>query len=169
MRPQNMVRVIGIGNDFRQDDGVGLAVVRTLRSRAAGWIDVIEYDGDGTSLLDAWEGARVVVLIDAVRSGSTPGTIHCLDVRAAGLPEGATWSSSHSLGVADAVRLAIQLNGLPPTLLICGIEGRYFDFGRGLSPEVEGAAAAVVERLLSNLYRSGGEDFGAGKGLLAET
>ena len=154
MGPQNLVRVIGIGNEFRQDDGVGLAVARRLRSCAVGGVDVIEHNGDGTSLLHTWEGARVVVLVDAVRSGSAPGTIHCVDVRAAGLPEGALWSSSHTLGVADAVKLAAQLNCLPHALLIYGIEGRQFDFGTGLSPAVEGAAATVVERLLSILCRS---------------
>ena len=143
------VRVIGIGNEFRQDDGVALAVVRRLMSRAAGRIDVVEHDGDGTSLLDAWEGAPVVILVDAVRSGSPPGTIHRLDLRATGFPEGTTWSSSHSLGVTHAVTLATHLNCLPHALVIYGIEGRRFGFGKGLSPEVEGAASAVVERLLS--------------------
>lgn len=123
-------------------------------SHTAGRIDVIEHDGDGTSLIHAWEGARVVVLVDALRSGSAPGTIHCFDVRAAGLPERATWSSSHSLGVADAVKLARRLNCVPQTLLMYGVEGRCFGLGTGLSPEVEGAASAVVERLLSSLCRS---------------
>ena len=143
--------MIGIGNSFRQDDGAGLTVARQLRIRAGERIDVTEHDGDGTSLLDVWEGARVVVLVDAVRSGAAPGTIHVFDVRAAGLPESASWSSSHSLGVADAVTLATRLDRLPHTLLIYGIEGRCFGFGTGLSPDVERAASEVVERLLCTL------------------
>lgn len=119
-------------------------------SCAAGGIDVIEHNGDGTSLLHAWEGARVVVLVDAVRSNSAPGTIHCVDVRAAGLPGGVTWSSSHALGVAATVKLATQLNCLPHALSIYGIEGQQFGFGTGLSPAVDNAASAVVERLLSS-------------------
>jgi hydrogenase maturation protease len=143
--------VIGIGNDFRQDDGAGLAVARQLRSRARGRIRVMEHGGDGTSLLDAWEGAGLVVLVDAVRSGSSPGTIHHVDVRAEGLLPGPfVWSSSHALGVADAVKLAARLNRLPPALFLYGIEGRRFGLGQGLSPEVKAAAAAVVERLLTS-------------------
>lgn len=141
-------RVIGIGNEFRQDDGVGLAVARRLACRAAGLIDVIEHDGEGTSLLHAWEGAHVVILIDAVRSGSAPGTIHCIDGRSTRLPDAATWSSSHSLGLSEAVALARRLDCLPDALLIYGIEGGCFGFGTGLSPEVEKAASTVVESLL---------------------
>jgi len=143
--------VIGIGNDFRQDDGAGLVVARQLRSRARGRLRVIEHGGDGISLLDAWNGAGLVVLVDAVRSGSAPGTIHHFDVRAAGLlSRPAIWSSSHALGVADAVKLAARLNCLPPALLMYGIEGRRFGLGPGLSPEVKAAAEAVVERLLQS-------------------
>ena len=148
------VRVIGIGNEFRQDDGVGLAVVRRVMSRAAGRIDVIEHDGEGTSLLDTWEGARTVILVDAVRSGWPAGTIHCVDLRATGFPGGTIWSSSHSLGVTHALTLAAILDRLPHALLIYGIEGRCFGFGTGLSPEVAGAAFVVVERLLSRVWRS---------------
>jgi hydrogenase maturation protease len=147
-RPDGPARVIGIGNEFRRDDGVGLAVARGLTARAAGRLDVIEHSGDGASLLDAWEGASVVVLVDAVRSGSAPGTIHSVDARAARLRARAVWSSSHSLGVAEAVKLAARLNRLPDVLLIYGIEGRCFDVGVGLSPEVERAAAALVDLLM---------------------
>ena len=151
MSRDGKVLVIGIGNDFRQDDGAGLVVARQLRSRAGGGIDVAEHDGDVTSLLEAWKGAGVVVLVDAVRSGASPGTIHYVDVRAAGvLPGPAIWSSSHSLGVADAVKLATRLKCLPPALLIYGIEGRRFGLGTGLSPEVTAAAAEVVETLLKS-------------------
>lgn len=147
------VRVIGIGNEFRQDDGAGLAVVRRLSSHAAGSFDIMEHDGEATSLLQAWEGVPAVVLVDAVRSRSAPGTIHCFDVRSAGLPKGARWSSSHSLGLSEAVALAGTLDCLPRVLIIYGIEGESFGLGRGLSSTVDRAASRVVDRLIS-LYRS---------------
>ena len=141
-------RVIGIGNEFRQDDGVGLAVARRLACRAGGLMEVIEHDGEATSLLDAWKSVPVVILIDAVRSGSAPGTIHCIDIRSTGLRETATWRSSHSLGLSEAVALARRLDCLPDALLVYGIEGECFGYGTGLSPRVERAASTVVERLL---------------------
>jgi hydrogenase maturation protease len=147
--------VIGIGNELRQDDGAGVAVARRLRRQAAGLIEVIEHDGEATSLLQAWDGARVVILVDAVRSGSTPGTIHRIDVRSTDLPKGATWSSSHSLGLAEAVALGDRLACLPDALVIYGIEGKCFGFGPGLSTEVDKAASTVVETLLQGLRRSG--------------
>ena len=56
--------------------------------------------------------------------------------------------STHGFGVAEAVELARSLNQLPPQLIIYGIEGKNFADGFGLSPEVEGAAAQVVRRVL---------------------
>lgn len=146
-----VTRIIGIGNDFRQDDGVGPAVVRRLKARAAGQVEIAEHDGDATSLLDAWDGAPRVVLVDAVQSGADPGTIHRVDVHAAPLPKGLAWYSSHSLSVPEAVILARRLDSLPQALLIYGIEGRCFGIGRGLSLEVEAAASAVVEEILIRL------------------
>ena len=85
-----VTRITGIGNDFRQDDGVGPAVVRRLKARAAGQVEIAEHDGDATSLLDVWDGASEVVLVDAVQSGAEPGTIHRVDVHASSFPESPT-------------------------------------------------------------------------------
>ena len=146
-----VTRIIGIGNDFRQDDGVGPAVVRLLKARAAGQVEIAEHDGDATSLLDVWDGASEVVLVDAVQSGAEPGTIHRVDVHASSFPESPTWYSGHSLSVADAVILARRLDRLPHALLMYGIEGRSFGFGPNLSQEVEEAVSAVVEEILIRL------------------
>jgi hydrogenase maturation protease len=102
-------------------------------------------------LLDAWEGSPRVVLVDAVRSGADPGTIHVLDIHASGFPDGVAWYSSHSLGVPEAVALARRLGCLPDVLVVYGIEGRCFGFGTGLSAEVDRAASALVERLLRSV------------------
>jgi hydrogenase maturation protease len=142
--------VIGIGNEFRQDDGAGVAVARRLARHRPDRFAVVEHDGEATSLLEAWRGARTVVLVDAVRSGSPPGTIHRFDARAAGLPEDAAWSSTHSIGLPEAVALGRLLDRLPATLLVYGIEGARFGVGSGLSPEVDRAASMVVETLLGD-------------------
>jgi hydrogenase maturation protease len=104
-------------------------------------------DGDGARLIDAWEGAADVVVIDAVSSGAAPGTIHRLDVAEGPLPRRFFHNSTHLFGVAEAVETARALGRLPARLVIYGIDGRNFDFGEGLSPEVEAAATEVTRRL----------------------
>jgi hydrogenase maturation protease len=57
-------------------------------------------------------------------------------------------ASSHSFGVADALELSRALGTLPPRVVVYAIEGRCFEPGAGLSPEVEQAAARVAAHVL---------------------
>jgi hydrogenase maturation protease len=133
--------VIGTGNEARHDDGAGLAVARQLR--AAG-IEAREARGDLSSLADLWHDADRVILVDAVRSGARPGTLHRFDALAAPLPAVFARASTHALGVAEAVELARALGRLPDTLIVYGIEGAEFGLGEGLSPEVTAAIGRAV-------------------------
>ena len=59
--------------------------------------------------------------------------------------------STHAFGLAEAVELARALGRLPPRLIVYGIEGKSFEAGVGLSPEVGAAVQEVVERVLGEL------------------
>ena len=91
--------VICLGNDLRGDDGAGLEVARLLRPLLPAHVALLESDGDPAEIVDAWAGAPLAVVVDAVVSGAPPGTVHHqagLDARAGSRP------SSHALGLADA-------------------------------------------------------------------
>jgi hydrogenase maturation protease len=154
--------VVGVGNALRGDDGAGPEVARRLRGRAgAADVAVRELEGEGVGLLDLWEGARAVVVVDTVRSGAAPGTIHRLDVTHRPLPAGLRGSSStHAIGIAEAIELARVLGRLPRRVIVYGVEGRNFRAGAALSPAVAenlaGVADAVLNeaRLLSHAARA---------------
>src|ERR1035441_1343482 len=139
--------VIGVGNEYRSDDGAGIAVARRLRALFPTGVTILEESGEGTALMQAWQGAAWVMLVDAVRSGASPGTIHRLDARAAPLPMGFFHYSTHAFSVAEAVELARSLDELPAHLIVYGIEGATFAAGVELSPAVEQAVEVVVERI----------------------
>ena len=139
--------IIGVGNEYRSDDGAGIAVARRLRALFPSGVTILEESGEGAALIQAWQGATWVMLVDAVRSGASPGAIHRLDARAASVPTGFFHYSTHAFSVAEAVELARSLDQLPPHLLVYGIEGENFAAGAGLSPAVEQAVETVVERL----------------------
>ena len=100
--------------------------------------------------MEAWKDTSLVLLIDATRSGSPPGTIHRFDAHAEPLPSRFFHYSTHAFSVAEAVELARALDQLPPQLIVYGIEGKNYTAGEGLSPEVETAGAAVVARVLQD-------------------
>lgn len=140
--------MLGVGNEWRSDDAAGLEVARRLSSAG---LRALEREGEPSGLLEAFEGEREVILVDAVSSGSEAGTIHRLDARARPLPAELFRASTHHLSVADAVELARSLGRLPDRLELYGIEGGRFQAGQGLGPEVRRAVEAVVAELESRL------------------
>jgi hydrogenase maturation protease len=134
--------VVCLGNALRGDDGAGPEVARRLREhRIAALAETPE------SLLSGWDRGEDVVVVDSVRSGAPPGTVHRIDARREPLPAGMTSGSTHLLGLADAVELARVTDRLPRTLEIIGIEGATFELGAGLTPAVELAVERVVREL----------------------
>ena len=147
------IRVIGVGNPFRSDDGAGIAVVRQLREHAAPGFTLIEESGEGTALLEAWKGAASAIVVDAADSGAPPGAISRFDATTADIPRQLYRCSSHAFSVSEAVHLARVLNQLPPRLVIYAIQGKNFSAGFELTAEVDLAAREVAARILEDVRR----------------
>ena len=143
------VRLVGIGNRYRHDDGVGIAVVEGVSGRLPAGASAHLCEGEPAGLLEAWEGAEAVLVVDAVSSGAAPGTIHRLEAAAEPLPAALFRGSTHAFGLAEAVELGRALGRLPGRLAVFGIEGERFDAGEGLSPAVGRAAAELEAELLA--------------------
>lgn len=146
------VLIIGIGNEYRGDDGAGLVVVRSIQSKQLPGIQVIEQTGEGAALMEAFKDAGCVVLIDAVSSGAAPGTVYRLDAHDGPIPARFFSYSTHAFSVAEAVELARALGELPPCLVIYGIEGADFAAGIGLSADVKHAAETVIEQVIQQVH-----------------
>ncbi|MEO6700197.1 MAG: hydrogenase maturation protease [Jatrophihabitantaceae bacterium] len=142
--------VIGIGNRYRRDDAVGLAVLdRLLEQRPAG-AELAAADGDPARLIELWDGARLAIVVDAVRcQGPVPGRIHRGDGQDLDQPAGA--ATSHTLGVTDALRLAEVLGRAPGRLIVYAIEAAELGLGLGLSPAVAAAVEPVVAAIRRDL------------------
>jgi hydrogenase maturation protease len=143
------VVVIGIGNEDRGDDAVGLLVARRLRDVEG--IEVREEPGEAGRLMDAWADVDVAILVDAVQSGEEVGAVLRLDASARSLPATIARASTHAFGVAEAVELARTLGKLPRTTIVFGIEGRAFDFRVSVTPEVEQAVGEVCSLVLAEI------------------
>ncbi len=112
---------------------------------------------DTSELLDAWAGSELAVVVDAVRSGSPPGTVRCLEIGGDDLVL-ATATSSHTLGLGAALRLSRSLGAAPRRAVLVGVEGAEFAPGDHLSEPVAAAvpaAVAAVVDLLSGAGRGG--------------
>jgi hydrogenase maturation protease len=147
--------LVGVGNAFRGDDGVGLAVVDRARAAVPGGVEVVTCEQEASRVIDALEGADAAVLVDAVSSGAEPGTLHRFDAADGPVPARAFRSSTHAFGVGEAIELARALGRLPASVVVIGIEGSEFAAGDGLSPAVEAAVAPAAEAVLAELQPEG--------------
>jgi len=144
--------VIGVGNEFRRDDGAGPAVIARLRAlqpddHGLSRVTLAVSDGEPGRLIDLWQGARLAVVIDAVRdTASPPGHTSRLAPDAlASAADGA--ASSHRIGLGDTVELARVLGRLPARLTVLTVVGRDFGLGAGLTAEVAAAVADLAEQV----------------------
>jgi hydrogenase maturation protease len=143
------IKVIGIGQSMRGDDGVGLAAVRWWNESCQGNINrpsvkVELAESPGIDLLDLLEGARIAVVVDAMRSGASPGTVRVLTENQLDAFTG-DFASAHGWGIAETLSLGRELMpfAMPKTLVLIGIEADHLEVGASLSPSVETALPEV--------------------------
>ncbi|MGD0593392.1 MAG: hydrogenase maturation protease [Acidimicrobiales bacterium] len=141
--------IIGVGNPFRHDDGVGIAAIERLRLCGLHDTDLVEESGEPVALVQRWTGRETVVLVDAVDSGGPAGTLHRFECTKGlwGDVAPAAAVSTHGLGVLEAVELGRVLDRLPDRLVLLGVEAADVSDGVGLSPPVAAAVEALVGEL----------------------
>lgn len=151
--------VIGIGNPFRGDDGVGPAVLDLLADRVPRGVRLVPSDGEPARLLEQWRDAATVVVVDAAIGSGLPGSVRTVVLPPGnGLSDGlgpADGASSHGLGLADALALAAALGTAPQTVVVHIVEAASTAHGVGLSPAVRRAAGEVADRVLADLAGAG--------------
>lgn len=145
--------VIGVGNPYRGDDAVGLAAAERLERRVPGGVTVLPCEQEPTRIIDAWQGARAAVIVDAVQSGAEPGTLHRVDASREPVPTHVFRSSTHAFGIGETIEVARALDRLPEHVVVYGVEGATFAAGVGLTPPVETAVDELVEAVLGDLER----------------
>ncbi|QVI19228.1 hydrogenase maturation protease [Nocardia tengchongensis] len=146
--------VIGVGNEYRHDDGIGPAVATELERLRLPGVLVALSDGEPTGLLDLWADAELAIVVDAVLCApSSPGRIWRTTVDALrGLTHAA---SSHAMGIPDALPLGRALGSVPAELVVIAVEAHRLDLGVGLSAPVAAALPDVIAAVRTELARVG--------------
>jgi hydrogenase maturation protease len=130
---ESPILLIGVGNEYRSDDGLGILAAREILRRHLPGVRVVEQSGEGTRLMETWEGYSCVLIVDAICSGKAHGDVHRIDAASMSVPKGFFHYSSHSFGVAEAIEMARELGRLPEVLMLHGVEGNQYEPGVGLT------------------------------------
>jgi hydrogenase maturation protease len=148
--------VLGLGNVLLEDDGAGAAAVRLLLDLYEAPPEVSVLDGGtlGLSLLPYLESAGAVILVDAVMTEAEPGTLVRLDGDDVA-PTVAGRLSPHQVGVADLLDGARWLGSYPENVILLGVVPESMELRVGLSPRVQAALPALVDRVIDEAHTLG--------------
>ena len=151
------VLVLGLGNMLLSDDGVGPALLEQLAKLESRWDGQVEFlDGgtQGLALLGHLSGRRALIIVDALKTGAPPGTVHRLTLPELRELSPGRASSGHESNAGELLAAAQLLDELPEQLFVVGVEPEKTTTGFGLSPAVQEAlpsASDQVACLLSQL------------------
>lgn len=146
--------IVGVGNPIMSDDGVGPTVIQRLEDSPVGSGDDIRLVDAGTTgflALEAMSGAERAIVVDAVETGASPGTIkqyRCVDGSfETEIPE----MTMHDVSFTEAMVAGRPVYDLPEEILILGVEPADLSIGDELSEAADDAATELVEVLTENI------------------
>lgn len=151
--PKGIV-VIGLGNTYRRDDGVGVAVAAALDSLALPNVRVVTGIAEPMSLLEAWSPAALAMVIDAaVATPAVPGRVRrCAPGDFVAACEGL---SSHRVDIRGTHALGQALGRVPDALVVFTVEVADTGHGIGLTPQVARAVPELVQLAVAEINCSG--------------
>ena len=140
--------IIGIGNVLMGDEGIGPKAASLLAARQLPpGIKCVDGGTGGLHLLEFFENARAVILIDACLDDSPPGAVRRLEPKfSSDYPRSL---SAHDIGLKDLLD-ALQLRGRIPPVILYAVSIKMPD---DLSLELSEPVAAAVPELLERVQR----------------
>lgn len=146
-----MIAIVACGNPNRSDDGAGLAALQLLKVRSLDQdvgVRLLDAGTDGMAAMFAARGCRTLIIIDACRSGSAPGSI--FEVPGSEL----TQKYEPGLNLHDFrwdhalfAGKSIFRDAFPDDVVVFLIEAQQLDLGLTLSAAVSGAVSKVADRI----------------------
>jgi hydrogenase maturation protease len=140
------VVVLGLGNPYMRDDGVGIRVAEELKKRSLGeGVVVFESRSFDASLFWQFRNAAALVIVDALRSGAPSGSVSRFSLAPSKAPVTGI-PSLHELQLHDLVDLA-GLDVLYCPVTVVAIEPKDCSLGEGLTQNLRTAVPRAVEEV----------------------
>lgn len=141
--PKSQFLILGVGNPFRHDDGVGPAIIKHLKTLNLSEVDLLDGGTDGLALIDEIAKYQQAIIIDAVNMNAPPGTVRFFNPKEVRINIKHDALSTHGFGIAEVLKLIEELN-IPTRIKIIGIQPFDVSFGEGLSNQVDKQMGSVL-------------------------
>jgi hydrogenase maturation protease len=147
--------IIGLGNPFFTDDGVGPLLARRIHEHLGSPdVDLAELAAGGVELMETMVGYGRAVIIDAILTGKgAPGSCYLLDLDHC--PPTRHANMSHEIGLLEGLELGRRLGLLvPDSIRIYAIEVvDPLTFGTAMSDEVKREIPRIALQIASEIGR----------------
>ena len=147
---QEQITILGVGNLLFRDEGIGVRVAELLEQRYEFPDNVVVVDGGvlGVNLLGVISNADKLIVIDAIRNKSEPGTLHRLSGDE--IPKRILAKNSlHQVDLLEALTLCNAIDKHPETVIV-GVEPEDI---QTLQDELTPTIAAKVEDLAAMVLK----------------
>ena len=150
MAAKSKVKVIAVGNDLYGDDGVGNVVIEMLSEiPEMKGIELINGATDALGLIDHFEDAEHVILVDAAQMGETPGTVKIFSKDEVKLKIKMDHLTVHGISLAETLDIAKAIDKLPDKITIIGIEPKNIGISEKLSDVVAESIPDVISHIIN--------------------
>jgi hydrogenase maturation protease len=143
--------VLGIGNVLLRDEGIGCHVVYALEGISLPDVKIID-GGTCPDILQLFEDADKLVIVDAVKGGGMPGQIYRFHLEDITL-EKKPFLSLHDLGLVDSLMLMQLWHNIGEAVII-GVEPREINWSLELSPELQEKMPQIIDAVLAEFNTS---------------
>lgn len=137
--------VVGVGNTWRHDDGIGPHIINLLQQQNFNAADLIDGGIDGLALLDKLAVYDHAIIVDAVNMNQPVGAIKEFSPTEAKLITSDALST-HGFGLAELIKLMIELD-IKTRVTIIGIQPGNIAFGEGLTQEIKEQVPEIIKKI----------------------
>lgn len=149
------IKIVGFGNKFRSDDGIGIRIIKELEKLDFFKdIEVIDGGTSGTDLIFWIKNCGKIIIIDAIDTGGKIGDV--ANIKVDDIEEFVKKDyrslSLHDLNLADILKL-IKAMGTKTDITIIGVKPKSIEFGDSLSPEIERKISEIISEIKKETCR----------------
>jgi len=143
------IGIIGVGNIFMGDDGVGAAVLELLKNEPLPEnVMLINNGTSGMSLLHTLARLDAAIIVDAVDFGGSPGEACGFTPEDVKSTKQVPGLSTHECDLLSVIELSGKLCECPETIIIFGIQPAAMISSKELSPALKMKLPELVKDIL---------------------
>ena len=154
----SLIKIIGFGNIFMGDDGIGVRVIEELQKQETFKdnenIELVDGGTSGVDLIFMLQNAAKAIIIDAVDAGQEIAQIVVFSPQEIKEFKKKIFKSysMHDIGLAEAFELVRTLN-LPTGIKIIGIKPKEIGYSDKLTPELKNKIPDIIVRVKEEVLK----------------